>query len=102
MTAAADGPEAPELECAKDVRYLMRMPGAHPRRRPTNLSLDGDLVDEARRLSLNLSRLLEERLREVLAVERHRRWLAENEGAFQAYDRFVERHGVFNEDDREW
>jgi antitoxin CcdA len=71
-------------------------------RKATNVSLDAALVEEARRLHLNLSRLLEERLREVLADERRRLWLEENEKAFAAYDRLVERHGIFNEDEREW
>jgi antitoxin CcdA len=76
--------------------------GHAPRRRATNLSLDAALVDEARGLELNLSKVLEERLREVIGAERRRLWLEENEAAFSAYDRFVERHGLFNEDEREW
>jgi len=79
------------------------MKAAHARtKRATNVSIDAGLADEARRLRLNLSQLLEERLGEVLAAERRRRWLEENEKAFAAYDRFVERHGIFNEDEREW
>lgn len=77
------------------------MKGTHssPRRRATNLSLDAELVVEARALELNLSRLLEERLREVVQEERARRWLEENRAGLEA---FVEKHGIFNEDDREW
>lgn len=83
--------------------YCLRMPRAHSEhRQPTNLTLDSRLVKEAKDLGLNLSRLLEERLREVIAAERRRRWLEENEAAFQAYDRFVEKHGVFNERERDW
>lgn len=79
------------------------MTRAHPKgKQPTNLTLDAELVKQARELELNLSRLLEERLREVIAEERRRRWLAENDAAFEAYDRFVARHGIFNEEGREW
>lgn len=81
----------------------MRMPRAHAEsRQPTNLTLDARLVKEAKDLGLNLSRLLEDRLREVIAAERRRRWLEENEAAFEAYDRFVEKNGVFNEEERGW
>lgn len=83
----------------------MRMaPAQGVTRRATNVSVDAALIDEARSLDvdLNLSRLLEDRLREVVAEARRRKWLQENEAAFVAYDRFVERAGVFNEDDREW
>ena len=82
----------------------MRMKVAHPviRRRATNLSLDAALVAEARGLELNLSRILEERLREVVQEERARRWLEENRAGLEAFEGFVEKHGIFNEDDREW
>lgn len=72
------------------------------RRRATNLSLDEDLVAEARKLELNLSRIVEDRLREVVQEARARRWLDENKAGFVAFDRFVEKNGIFNEDDREW
>lgn len=78
------------------------MPRAHRLRQATNVSLDGELVKEARRLDLNLSKLFEDRLREAIAAEQRRRWLEENDEGFRAYERFVERHGVFNEEDREW
>jgi antitoxin CcdA len=71
-------------------------------RRATNVSLDPALVEEARRLELNLSRLFEDRLREAIAAERRRRWLEENKEAFAGYARFVERHGIFNEEGRGW
>lgn len=81
---------------------MKRTHEARAKRRPTNLSLDASLLEEARRLELNLSRILEARLREVVQEERARRWLEENEDGFAAYERFVEKHGIFNEDEREW
>ncbi|MFZ5442024.1 MAG: type II toxin-antitoxin system CcdA family antitoxin [Myxococcota bacterium] len=82
----------------------MRMARAHAasRRRATNLSLDQNLVAEARALDLNLSRIVEERLREVVREERARRWLEENKEGFDAFARFIEKNGIFNEDEREW
>jgi len=82
----------------------MRMKRAHAegRRRATNLSLDEKLVAEARELELNVSRIVEDRLREVVRDERARRWLEENRAGFEAFERFVEKNGIFNEDEREW
>lgn len=82
----------------------MRMKATHERarRRATNLSLDETLVAEARALDLNLSRIVEDRLREVVREERARRWLEENREGFEAFARFVEKNGIFNEDEREW
>lgn len=79
----------------------MSAPGARLRR-PTNLSLDEALVAEARELKLNLSRVVEKSLKEAVAAERRRQWLEENAEALAAYERFVEAHGIFNEDEREW
>jgi antitoxin CcdA len=75
---------------------------ARAARRPTNLSLDEALVAEARALKLNLSRVVEASLRDAVATERRRQWLEENAGALAAYERFVETHGIFNEDERDW
>lgn len=78
------------------------MPRAQRRRTPVNLSLDPQLVAEARKFGLNLSGLVEEKLREAVTEHRQRLWQAENAEAISAYNRFVARHGVFGEDEREW
>lgn len=84
----------------------MRMKRAHDkgttRRRATNLSLRVDLVKAARALDLNLSRELETRLEDVIRERRADAWKKENRGALEAYDRFVEKHGIWNEDERDW
>ena len=70
-----------------------------PRRRKkaTNLSIDSDLLDRARRLKLNLSQALETGLAE--AIRRHERaqWLEKNRAALDAYNDHVEKHGVFSD-----
>jgi antitoxin CcdA len=80
----------------------MRMKRAQTKRKPTNLSLDTALVKEAQTLGLNLSRILEEHLREAVREERQRKWLEENKEAFEALNRFHEKYGIFNAEDREW
>jgi len=70
-----------------------------PRRRKkaTNLSIDSDLLDRARRLKLNLSQAVETGLAE--AIRRHERaqWLEKNRAALEAYNEHVEKHGVFSD-----
>ena len=66
-------------------------------RKPTNLSVNSDLLRVARELGLNLSRELERRLEEVIANERQARWLEENREAIEAHNRRVERDGMFND-----
>ena len=67
-------------------------------RRSVNLSFDAELIDEARRYGINLSRLLEGKLRDVLREERQRRWLAANRSALEDFDRYLDEHGVFGEE----
>jgi antitoxin CcdA len=70
-----------------------------PRRRKkaTNLSIDHDLLERARRLKLNLSQAVEAGLAE--AIRRHERaqWLEKNRAALDAYNEHVEKHGVFSD-----
>lgn len=63
-------------------------------RKPTNLSLDADLVADARSLGINLSRACEDALRKEVAVERGRRWKEENAAGIAASNAYVEKHGL--------
>jgi antitoxin CcdA len=87
--------------------YGMRMKAAHTARtrsprRPTNVSLDSALVEEARRLGINLSQAFEAHLHELVRTRRAAAWAEENTQAFYAYNQFVTRAGIWNEDERDW
>jgi len=75
------------------MRILMRMT-----KRAVNLSIDEDLLAQARALKLNLSCLLEEKLNDRLRAERERRWLEENREAIETFNRRVERDGPVIQD----
>ncbi len=61
-----------------------------PTRKPTNLSLDSALVEDARELGINLSRTCEEALRKEVSAERGRRWQEENKEAIAAWNEWAE------------
>jgi antitoxin CcdA len=65
-----------------------------PQRRSVNLSLDADLVAEAKALNTNISRAAEEGL--ALAVRKRRAeiWLEENAEAIEENNRYFEEHGL--------
>jgi antitoxin CcdA len=65
-----------------------------PVRRPTNVSLDADLVDEARALDINISRACEEGLERTVREERRRRWIEENREGMEASNDYVRQHGL--------
>lgn len=69
----------------------------HARRVATNLSVDSRLIDRAKPLGINLSRLFERALE--LAITEHEReaWLIENQDAVDGYNERVSRRGVFSD-----
>lgn len=66
-------------------------------RKPVNLSARKELLDEARKLGLNLSRLFEEALDARLRESRVRHWQEENRAALEAFSRYIERNGIFGD-----
>jgi antitoxin CcdA len=66
-------------------------------KKPTNVSVNGDLLRQARELHINLSRALEERLVELVSAKRREEWLAENRDAIEEFNSKVDRNGVFSD-----
>jgi antitoxin CcdA len=66
-------------------------------KRPTNVSINSDLLAKARAAGLNLSATLEQALIDQLRKRQRGKWLAENRGAIEAYNDKVERTGVFSD-----
>jgi antitoxin CcdA len=64
------------------------------KKRAVNLFVDADLLDEARRLRVNISETLERRLRMIVRAEHEKRWLAENREAIASINSFIDRHGL--------
>ncbi|MBM3597709.1 MAG: post-segregation antitoxin CcdA [Alphaproteobacteria bacterium] len=63
-------------------------------RRPTNVSLNGRLLEEARALDINISRAAERGLALQIAEARAKAWKAENRAAIEASNAYVEKHGL--------
>jgi antitoxin CcdA len=63
-------------------------------RKPTNLSPEADLVAEARRLGISLSRAAEAGLRRAVTEEAKRRWQEENREALLSSNAYVEKRGL--------
>lgn len=63
-------------------------------RRSANLSLEADMLDEARALDINLSRAAQDGIRRAIAAEKTRRWKEENAEAIRSSNEYVEKHGL--------
>ncbi|HEY3641186.1 MAG TPA: type II toxin-antitoxin system CcdA family antitoxin [Xanthobacteraceae bacterium] len=64
------------------------------KKRAVNLFVDVNLLDEARRLRINISETLEYRLRTIVRAEQERHWLEANKLAIEAYNLRVARDGL--------
>ncbi len=64
------------------------------KKRAVNLFVDAELLDEARRLRINVSETLERRLRTMVKAEREKRWLEDNREALASINSFIDRHGL--------
>ena len=67
-------------------------------KKPTNLSVNSDLLKKSRALGINLSATLEQALQVKLAKLNADKWASENRHAIKSYNNFVEEHGCFGEE----
>lgn len=63
-------------------------------RRPTNVSLPSDLVDDAKRLGINLSQSCEEGLRKQVQKARGEEWKRANREAIEGWNRWIRENGM--------
>lgn len=63
-------------------------------RKSTSLSLDADLIARAKDAGVNLSRAAEAGIEQDVRRAEAERWKQDNKAAFEAYDKFVEEHGI--------
>jgi antitoxin CcdA len=66
-------------------------------KKSTNLSINSDLLRQAKELHINLSQALELRLAELLREEKRRKWQEDNRQAIEDYNRRIESAGIFSD-----
>ena len=66
-------------------------------KKSANLSINADLLQKAKSLDINLSATLEAALAAEVKRRRAERWLTVNKASLDAYNAFVEKHGVFGD-----
>lgn len=63
-------------------------------KRPTNVSLNARLLEEAKSLGINVSRAAERGLALHIAEARAKKWKTENRKAIEASNAYVAKHGL--------
>lgn len=66
-------------------------------KKSANLSINADLLQQAKQLNINLSQTLEQHLAEIVRQAQSEQWLAENRNALDEYNRRIETHGTFSD-----
>ncbi len=66
-------------------------------KKAANVSVNSDLLQQAKALEINLSATLEHELAHLIRQKRRAQWLKENRPALDDYNAFVEKHGVFSD-----
>jgi antitoxin CcdA len=75
---------------------MQTTPNGSPKK-ATNLSINKDLLAEARTLKINLSATLEEALVEKVREQKRKQWQEENREGIQACNDLAEKHGLFSD-----
>lgn len=66
-------------------------------KKASNLSVNSNLLEEARHYKLNLSKMLEQALIEALTKKKREEWIEQNREALEAYNQRIEERGVFSD-----
>lgn len=69
-------------------------------KRATNLTVNSELLNAARECEINLSATLEAALIDEIKQSKKKRWLIENKESIAAYNKLVEKRGVFSDGSR--
>jgi len=66
-------------------------------KKSANLSINSDLLRQAKEYRINLSKTLEQCLTRLVLEEKRRAWLEENREAIDAYNDRIRAHGTFGD-----
>jgi antitoxin CcdA len=70
-------------------------------KKPTNLTVNSDLLKKARHLKINLSATLESALEAQVRRSSREKWLQENKQAIASLNELAENNGLFSDSYRE-
>ena len=89
------GPEA--MSSTIEARQTMAAYDVMAPKRATNVTVNADLLAQARQCGVNLSQTLEDALKTRLAEERRRKWLEDNREAIEDYNKHFEKYGLWSD-----
>lgn len=67
------------------------------KKRATNISINSDLLEKARKYKINISANVEKTLEELIKQEEIKNWEKENQEAIESYNERIAKNGVFSD-----
>lgn len=77
---------------------MKSVPNRPAPKKPTNVTIDSDLLAQAKELKINISATLEIALIEQVRTRQRELWRHENLAAIQSYNQLVEEHGSLGDE----
>jgi antitoxin CcdA len=78
--------------------YMTSLYNTSAPKKPTNLTVNTDLLSQAKELKINISSVLEKALILELQKRKHDSWKIENKEAISEYNSFISENGILNDD----
>lgn len=69
-------------------------------KKPTNLTVNKDLLDQAKKLNINISSVLEKALEYKVKEVLQTAWIDQNTDSIAAYNSFIEENGSYGDAER--
>lgn len=66
-------------------------------KKPANLSINSELLNQAKALQINLSATLERALAEAIRDKQRQQWLQDNRQSIEDYNQRIETEGCFSD-----
>lgn len=67
------------------------------KKRATNISINSDLLEKAKKYKINISANVEKTLEELIKQEEIKNWEKENKEAIESYNERIAKNGVFSD-----
>lgn len=67
------------------------------KKRATNISINSDLLEKAKKYKINISANVEKTLEELIKQEEIKNWEKENQKAIESYNERIAKNGVFSD-----
>jgi len=76
---------------------MTRLYNPQAQKKAANLSINSDLLAQAKQFNINLSATLEKSLAQEVSKRKEEVWLEENQASIEEYNQRIAKHGLFSE-----